>query len=161
MKKLIQYNLVLFLIIVLTNACEKSENSSGAPTGKINSITAYYPGFDTLNLTDSSEIVLDTNGYLVVNFEFNSPDGLEQISGYSTGASANFDSVGFIKGFGSWGEDLKTSGFKSNTIDNFDLTITANSMQEETITFQIFGENRLYSDLNFQFKSVVDSTQYK
>lgn len=161
MTRIIRYSIFFFAVLAMVVSCEKTDNNSGSPSGKINNITAYYAGFDTINLTDSSEVLLDTNGYLIVEFEFECQDGLEQISGFTTGATVNFDTAGFIKGFGTWGEDFKPEGFSSNEKDNFSLKISSTSLSQETITFQIFGKNKLYSNLDFQFNSVVDSTLYK
>lgn len=161
MKKLISFNFILLVLIALISSCKKSENHQGSPIGKINSIHAYYDGFDTINLTDSSQFFLDTTGYLLVNFQFDCKDNIAQISGFSTGANASFTGSGFTETFSSSGEHIKTNGFTSNHSDNFNLKISANSLQQESITFQVFGSNRLYTDVNFQFNSVIDSTLYK
>lgn len=141
-------------------SCEKNEYSD-LPKTKLNSITANYPNDTTRVFSTDDVVVIDTNAILTLNFTFSSKVGIEQISAFINGADADFDTAGFTKSFGSSGEYLKVDGFDLETSDNFDLVITSSEINTAKLTFQVFNGDKLYTDFNFCFNTVADSTLFK
>lgn len=150
----------ILILIFFIFSCKKTDNLHKAPLATLTNVIAYYPD-TTINVT--STLIVDSSVTKVeTSYDIEAEGGINQLTGSIVNGTVNYSDLGFIKGFETWGEDLKVDGFNSENQHKMNPILTGFTVNTDLVfTIAMYDKKGLVTSINTKIEVVADTTLFQ